>query len=300
MLKRLDGRLAQVVSEAGFTYCNCLYIDDDVKTLIETGASDNSWSEIDADSIDRILYTHHHIDHIRGNDRFKKAVTSIHPLDALALDNFPNFLHYNSIDQWNELMPDNVYANVTEMNLAPDSFEKMIKVNGTFEDGEIIDLGATRLQVVHTPGHSAGHCVFWFPDQEFLFSGDICLTKAGPWYSELYADPGQMIDSINKVIELKPKSVLSSHITKLVIDPMPCLKEYRDRILKRDDNIYNFLKQQKKPETIHDMAGRRLIYKIYPTMWVIFWEKLMLIKHLERLKQVGLVEEVEKDSFIAC
>jgi len=26
----------------------------------------------------------------------------------------------------------------------------------------------------------------------------------------------------------------------------------------------------------------------------------MLIKHLERLKQVGLVEEVEKDSFIAC
>ncbi|MGE5389831.1 MAG: MBL fold metallo-hydrolase [Deltaproteobacteria bacterium] len=300
MLKRLDGRLAQVISEAGFTYCNCLYIDDDVKTLIETGASDDSWADIDADSIDRVLYSHHHIDHIRGNPKFKRARAYIHPLDAVALESQQKFLHYNSIDMWQELMPDNVFANVTDMNLSQQDFEKMMKIDDTFEDGEIIDLGATRIQVLHTPGHSAGHCAFWFPDREFVFSGDICLTKAGPWYGEIYADPDQMIDSINRVIELKPKSILSSHITKVITDPMPILLEYRDRILKRDDNIYNFLKKNNAPQTIHDMAGNRLIYKIYPTMWVIFWEKLMLIKHLDRLQKDNLIAEVEKGSFIAC
>lgn len=300
MLKKLDGRLAQVVSEAGFTYCNCLFIDDDIRTLIETGASDNSWGEIAGESIDRVLYTHHHIDHIRGNPRFERAKAYIHPLDAIALKNLPNFLHYNSIDMWNDLIPDNAFASATDLNLAPQDFEKMVKIDGTFEDNEIIDLGSTRLQVLHTPGHSAGHCAFWFPDRDFVFSGDICLTKAGPWYGELYADPDQMIDSVNRIIELKPKSILSSHITRVVSDPIPVLEEYRDRILVRDDNIYDFLKKNTGPKTIHDMAGHSLIYKIYPTMWVIFWEKLMLIKHLNRLEKQGLVQEVEKGRFIAC
>jgi len=297
MLKKLDDRLSQVVSEVGFTYCNCLYIEDDVKTLIETGASDRSWSDIDTQSIDRVLYTHHHIDHIRGNAMFTRAKAYIHPMDAKALANLQSFIHYNSIDMWQELMPDHAYANATDLNVAPNEFEKMIQVDGTFEDGEIIDLGATKIQVLHTPGHSAGHCAFWFPEREFLFSGDICLTKAGPWYGEIYADPGQMIDSINRVIELKPKAILSSHIQKAVTDCIPCLEEYRDRILRRDDNVRHFLK--KKPQTIHEMAGHGLIYKDYPTMWVIFWEKLMIIKHLKRLQQAGMVRKVENDLYIA-
>jgi len=298
MLKKLDDRLAQVVSEAGFTYCNCLYIDDDVKTIIETGASDKSWDEIDPLSIDKVLYTHHHIDHIRGNARFNRAKAYIHPMDAKALANVQNFIHYNSIDMWQELMPDNTYANAGDINVAPHEFDRMVKVDGTFEDGEIIDLGVTKVQALHTPGHSAGHCVFWFPEKEFLFSGDICLTKAGPWYGEIYADPGQMIDSINRVIELKPKRMISSHINKMVTDCVPCLEEYRDRIYRRDDNIYDFLK--KKPKTIHEIAGHGLIYKEYPTMWVTFWEKLMIIKHLERLQKAGLVEMAEKERYTAC
>lgn len=297
MLQKIDERLSLVLSEIGFTYCNCLYIDDDVKTIIETGASDNSWTGLDQASIDRVLLTHHHIDHIRGNARFKRAKTFIHPLDAAAMANLENFVHYNSIDMWQELMPDHVYANAGDINVEPDGFEQMLKIDGTFEDGEMIDLGATKVQVLHTPGHSAGHCVFWFPDKEFIFSGDICLTKAGPWYGEVYADPGQMIDSINKCIELKPKKIVSSHINKVVINCIPCLEEYRDRIYRRDDNVHNFLK--KKPQSIHEMAGQGLIYKYYPTAWVVFWEKLMLVKHLERLQKAGLVEKADKTRYIA-
>lgn len=298
MLLKLDDKLTQVVSEIGFTYCNCLYIDDDVKTIIETGASDSSWAELDPTIIDKVLLTHHHIDHIRGNTMFKRAKTYIHPLDATAMANLENFIHYNSIDMWQELMPDNAYANAGDINVAPQEFDKMLKIDGTFEDGEIIDLGATRIQALHTPGHSAGHCVFWFPDKEFLFSGDICLTKAGPWYGEIYADPGQMIDSINRVIDLKPKKMVSSHINKVVTDCIPCLEEYRDRIYRRDDNIQQFLK--KKPRTVHEIAGHGLIYKVYPTMWVMFWEKLMIVKHLERLQQAGLIEKTDQAKYIAC
>lgn len=297
MLRKLSQRLTHVVSETGFTYCHCLYIDDDVQTIIETGANNRSLAEIHPENIDMVLYTHHHIDHIRGNPLFTRAKSYMHPLDAAALASLENYIHYNSLDMWQELMPDNAFVNVGDINMSPDEFARIINVPNTFEDKEFIDLGKTHLQVLHTPGHSAGHCVFWFPEQEFLYSGDICLTKAGPWYGEVYADPGQMIQSIETVIDLKPKSMLSSHINTLITDCIPCLLEYRDRILRRDERIHAFLKG--KPATIHDMAGKGLIYKDYPTDWVIFWEKLMLVKHLDRLQKTGMVEPTDHSSYIS-
>ena len=39
------------------------------------------------------------------------------------------------------------------------------------EDEEILDFGQTRVQVLHTPGHTAGHLSFHFLDERRDFSG---------------------------------------------------------------------------------------------------------------------------------
>ena len=36
-----------------------------------------------------------------------------------------------------------------------------------------LDLGGRNIQVVHTPGHSPGHCCFYEPERKYLFSGDL-------------------------------------------------------------------------------------------------------------------------------
>ena len=39
-------------------------------------------------------------------------------------------------------------------------------------DGEVLDLAGLRFRVLHTPGHTPGHCCLWLEEQGVLFSGD--------------------------------------------------------------------------------------------------------------------------------
>jgi glyoxylase-like metal-dependent hydrolase (beta-lactamase superfamily II) len=52
----------------------------------------------------------------------------------------------------------------------------------TFTDGEILDVPG-RLRVVHTPGHSPGHCALLMQDRGILFSADGLVTLT-PWSGE--------------------------------------------------------------------------------------------------------------------
>ncbi len=156
-------------------------------------------------------------------------------------------------------------------------------------DGQILDFGTVKAEVVHTPGHSAGHCCFWFPEEEFLFSSDICFTKAGPWYGEHLASPSEMMRSIDRIIDLSPPRVVSSHIHEVLEAPVPQLQEFKQRIEKREERIYKYLSQQ--PSDIHKLAEANLIYRAHPTNYVVFWEKLMLLKHLDSLEKQSRVTQ---------
>lgn len=297
MQLKINDEISFVLSDAGFTYCNCILIEDEIRTIIDTGADDKTLLALDPVNIDMVLYTHHHYDHTRGHVLFDKSKSLIHSLDYPATQSEELFLYYNSIDQWDELMPEvGRDEGAAALNILTDGSDAW-STDSTFEDKDIFDLGKTKVQVIHTPGHSAGHCSFWFPDEEFLFSGDICLTAAGPWYGEVLADPDDMIRSIDKIIALKPKKITSCHISSIHEDVTNKLTEFKNRIYKRDERIYRFLK--KSPASISELAANFLIYRFHPTPFVLFWEKLMLIKHIERLRIKGLIEDGDNGQYVA-
>ncbi len=39
-------------------------------------------------------------------------------------------------------------------------------------DGQVLDLAGLAVSVLHTPGHTPGHCCFSIEDEGLLFSGD--------------------------------------------------------------------------------------------------------------------------------
>ncbi len=77
-------------------------------------------------------------------------------------------------------------------------------------DGDCLDLGNRFLTVVHTPGHSPGHCCFYEPERKYLYSGDLiyggCLDAFYPT-----TDPLLFWQSVKKIHHLKVKRVLPSH-----------------------------------------------------------------------------------------
>ena len=85
--------------------------------------------------LDFILNTHHHEDHIGGNLKLKKK--------------------YNSKI---------VCSSYDEKKIPKSDIKK--------RDGDIFSLGATDFLVLHVPGHTLGHIVFYSKNDNIVFTGD--------------------------------------------------------------------------------------------------------------------------------
>lgn len=80
----------------------------------------------------------------------------------------------------------------------------------TLRDGDAIDLGGRRLEVLHTPGHAPGHMCFWEKETGYLFTGDLVYKD------ELFAyypstDPEAYAASMERVAALPVKRVFPGH-----------------------------------------------------------------------------------------
>lgn len=78
------------------------------------------------------------------------------------------------------------------------------------EDNMEFDLGNRKVQTIHTPGHSPGHCCFYEPERQYLFSGDLlyrgCLYAFYPT-----TDPVLFFQSIQKVNRLPISRLFPGH-----------------------------------------------------------------------------------------
>ena len=79
-----------------------------------------------------------------------------------------------------------------------------------YRDGDVMDLGGRTVQVIHTPGHSPGHCCFYESEREYLYSGDLaykgCLNAFYPT-----TDPRLFYESLKKLRRFKIAKILPGH-----------------------------------------------------------------------------------------
>lgn len=79
----------------------------------------------------------------------------------------------------------------------------------TYEDGDVIDLGSRFIKVIHTPGHSPGHCCF-YEEKKYLFTGDLVYEgKLDAYYPS--TNPIDFFNSILKISGLNFERVLLGH-----------------------------------------------------------------------------------------
>lgn len=78
------------------------------------------------------------------------------------------------------------------------------------QDGDVIGLGGREVTVLHTPGHSPGHCCFYEAARGSLYTGDLayggCLYAFYPT-----TDPRQFFRSVQKVADLPVKNLYPGH-----------------------------------------------------------------------------------------
>ncbi|WBL18393.1 MBL fold metallo-hydrolase [Citricoccus sp. NR2] len=154
-------------------------------------------------TVEAILLTHGHDDHIRAVKEFRGLV------DA------PVLLHPDDRMLWDAVYPED----------APD---------GQINDGDEFQIAGVTLHALHTPGHSPGSVCFHAPELEegVVFTGDT-LFQGGPGATgRSYSSFETIIESIqNRLLTLPPTtSVRTGHGDATTIgDEAPHLQEWIDR-----------------------------------------------------------------------
>jgi glyoxylase-like metal-dependent hydrolase (beta-lactamase superfamily II) len=234
---------------------------------------------------DMVLLSHVHEDHVAGVHLFPKAQVHAHRFDADGIRSIAGIMDiygYQGID-------DAVRSFLVDQfhySARPDALD--------FDDGDTFDLGGVRIHVIHTPGHTRGHCVFLIEPGNILFLGDIELSSFGPYYGDAWSDLEDFERSIAKVRAVEARVWVSFHHVGVIEDRaqfIERLDRFADRIAERERALLDFLSE---PRTLKEMVAHRFLYPPHATFpFIDAVEQRTIEQHLARFERQGRVRRSE-------
>ena len=69
-------------------------------------------------------------------------------------------------------------------------------------DNQELNIGSLAVRVLHTPGHSPGHVVYYLPKEQVLVGGDLIIGGSIGRTDLPDSDPEQMVASLRRVMRL--------------------------------------------------------------------------------------------------
>ena len=143
--------------------------------------------EAEAWEVEKILFTHAHLDHIAGagelKDRFPGAEILIHKNEAAFLGD-----------------PVLNLSSMVGMKITAPAAGRLLA------DGETVSGGKLSCQVLHTPGHSPGGVCYWFSELSLLISGDTLFQGSVGRYDFPGSDGEQLFLSIKEKLLCLPEN----------------------------------------------------------------------------------------------
>jgi glyoxylase-like metal-dependent hydrolase (beta-lactamase superfamily II) len=245
-------------------------------------------------AVDRVVNSHCHEDHVSGNHLFPGVPWHLHEADAPGMRSLDDFMAiYGFDDEAVDRAFRPVVVNQFHFVPRPDV--------ATFRDGDVFELGGCRVRVIHTPGHTRGHCAFHVEPDDVLYLGDIDLSSFGPYYGDAWSDLAAFEHSLAKVREIDARHYVTFHHVGL-LEGRRAFLERLDRfaavIPRREERLLDFLGD---PRSLEEIAEHRFVYRPgNPVPFIACVERRSMGQHLARLVREGKVRETEPGRFSAA
>ncbi len=165
--------------------------------------------------IDLIINSHGHYDHVGGNESLRQAAPEceilIHPADKeIAEDPDRQFevLQRPAMELFG--LQDQMEAGRQEMHRY---MGRPPQISGVINDGDVIDLGrGIELNVLHTPGHSAGCVSLYWEREGIVLSCDSAPGNGSrEGGSPLMLHPELYTASLRRLLDLDPSVLCMGH-----------------------------------------------------------------------------------------
>ena len=274
---------------ARYPNSNSLLIGDH---LIDTGVSGKVLRKVKKQfEINHVILSHWHEDHLHGNYLLPNARYYSHIKDKPIIEDVNKMIPYYMVDGMS--IGDDLKNLFIYMKIQDTLIDKTIEEGDVFKISEDI-----HLQVLFTPGHTAGHCAFYEPRSKIGFFGDIDLSKL-PYYGNIDADLAEFENSIERMLKMEFDIVVTGH--KGPIMGRQTIKEelekFRNILSQRDERILARV-NERTPTKIEAFNKKNLIYKKYfYEEFEIIAELIMIEKHMDKFLSQGLIEE-KNDGFV--
>ena len=208
--------IAPGVHSLSLGYVNAILLDDDDgPVIVDTGVPDSAGKILAGfqelghapEDVQKIIVTHKHVDHTGSLADLKSATGApavMHPVDAASVRIGESIRPVKpSPGIFSKIMA--VVMRMTSANLDPVTIEEEVN------DGDKLAI-AGGIEVLHTPGHSAGHISLYLPrDGGILIVGDAAINVMGLRYPPIFEDMAAGMSSLQRLSALQFNTAAFMH-----------------------------------------------------------------------------------------
>jgi len=264
---------------------------------------------IERTAIRHLLATHHHPDHFGASQAFRDQGGGELYLHPAELERIRYTLAAGAEDMVLHSRRHGIPIPASAPTEAPRpaqvwaaTFRPATEVQHALEDGQVLEVGARRIRVGWTPGHTPGHCCFLDLEQRALLVGGPLLPKITPHvgvYATGPTDPlGDFLASQEKVAALEDVRLVCPAHGAVYADHRHRARQLVAHHEVRAREMADVLRSG--PATAYAVARRAFhwVFEEGVDRFQAGAAVMETIAHLEMLRGRGLVQRGERDGVL--
>jgi len=273
-------------------------------------------ANISMSDIDYCIISHHHLDHIGLLQKFKQK----NPQIQILMHEITNTIlqRENNTKNISELKAEaeQIIKRMVKFGLSEVIGKRMIRwfsiwpklskysvPDQIFHDGDELQFGKSKLQIIWTPGHSLGHVCVFDPVHEHLFAGDHILSRITPHIGNFQADTlleekfnfenilDHYLKSLDRIDKLNPKINFPAH-QEVIYNPHERILEIKAHHQNRLNEISRIIKDT--PMTPFAISQIHFGTDLDPINAFLALNET--VGHLIYLEYQGKVKRIEKNA----